>query len=48
MAPPAASIGNAIYDAAGVRMRSTPMTPENILKEMSQKNHIQISKNLEK
>jgi CO/xanthine dehydrogenase Mo-binding subunit len=37
MAPPAAAIGNAIYDAIGVRMRSTPMTPENILKEIYQK-----------
>jgi len=37
MAPPAAVIGNAIYDAIGVRMYSTPMTPENILKEIKKK-----------
>jgi CO/xanthine dehydrogenase Mo-binding subunit len=37
MAPPAGAIGNAIYDAIGVRMHSTPMTPENILKEIRKK-----------
>jgi CO/xanthine dehydrogenase Mo-binding subunit len=30
MAPPAAVIGNAIYDALGVRMHRTPMRPEDI------------------
>jgi CO/xanthine dehydrogenase Mo-binding subunit len=37
MAPPAAAIGNAIYDAVGVRMLSTPMTPEKVLKEIKGK-----------
>jgi xanthine dehydrogenase molybdenum-binding subunit len=37
MAPPAGAIGNAIYDGIGVRMHSTPMTPESILKEIHQK-----------
>jgi CO/xanthine dehydrogenase Mo-binding subunit/aerobic-type carbon monoxide dehydrogenase small subunit (CoxS/CutS family) len=32
MGPPAAAVGNAIYDATGVRMHSTPITPESILK----------------
>ena len=31
MAPPAAAIANAIFDAVGVRMHRTPMTPENIV-----------------
>jgi len=39
IAPPAAAIGNAINDAIGVRMHSTPMTPENILKEIKQKRY---------
>ena len=30
MAPPAAAIGNAIYDAIGIRMHKTPMTPERV------------------
>jgi CO/xanthine dehydrogenase Mo-binding subunit len=34
MAPPAAVIGNAIYDAVGVRMRHTPMLPEDIYREI--------------
>ena len=29
-----AAIGNAIYNACGIRMRETPMTPEAILKEI--------------
>jgi xanthine dehydrogenase molybdenum-binding subunit len=37
MGPPAAAVGNAVYDAIGVRMHSTPMTPENIFKEISEK-----------
>jgi CO/xanthine dehydrogenase Mo-binding subunit len=37
MGPPAAAIGNAIYDAIGVRMHSTPMTPESILREIVKK-----------
>jgi CO/xanthine dehydrogenase Mo-binding subunit len=39
MGPPAAVIGNAINDAIGVRMHSTPMTPENVLKEINQKKY---------
>jgi xanthine dehydrogenase molybdenum-binding subunit len=34
MGPPAAAVGNAIYDAIGVRMHYTPMTPEGIFSEM--------------
>jgi CO/xanthine dehydrogenase Mo-binding subunit len=37
MAPPAAVIANAICDAVGVRMHSTPMTPENVFGEISRK-----------
>ncbi|MGQ9646522.1 MAG: molybdopterin-dependent oxidoreductase [Thermodesulfobacteriota bacterium] len=37
MGPPAAVVGNAIYDAIGVRMHTTPMTPENIFKEIGQR-----------
>jgi xanthine dehydrogenase molybdenum-binding subunit len=37
MGPPAAVIGNAICDATGVRMHATPMTPENIFKEITRK-----------
>lgn len=37
MGPPAAAIANAIYDAIGVRMHSTPMTPESILREIVKK-----------
>jgi CO/xanthine dehydrogenase Mo-binding subunit len=37
MGPPAAAIGNAIYDAAGIRMRSTPMTPEKIKAELERR-----------
>ena len=32
--PPMAAIANAIYDAVGVRMRSLPMSPGNILNTM--------------
>ncbi|MCJ7593494.1 MAG: molybdopterin-dependent oxidoreductase, partial [Desulfobacterales bacterium] len=35
MAPPAAVIGNAIYDALGLKMQSTPMTPEEVFREIS-------------
>jgi CO/xanthine dehydrogenase Mo-binding subunit len=31
---PAPAIGNAIYDAIGVRIRSTPFTPEKILRAL--------------
>ena len=34
MAPPAAVIGNAIYDAIGVRMHHTPMRPEDVYREI--------------
>jgi xanthine dehydrogenase molybdenum-binding subunit len=35
--PPAAVVGNAIYDAIGIRMLSTPMIPEDICKEIMKK-----------
>ena len=38
MAPPAAAIANAIYDALGVRMRRTPMKPENLFQAILKKN----------
>lgn len=34
MALTAAALGNAIYDAIGVRMNKTPMTPEDVFKEI--------------
>jgi putative selenate reductase molybdopterin-binding subunit len=34
MAPPAAVIGNAIYDALGVRLHHTPMRPEDVYWEL--------------
>lgn len=34
MAPPAGAIGNAIYNALGVRVRSTPMMPEVIFRKI--------------
>lgn len=37
IAPPAAAVGNAVCDATGVRMHSTPMTPENVFKEINEK-----------
>lgn len=40
MGPPAGAIGNAIYDAIGVRMHSTPMTPEKIVDEISKQRKI--------
>lgn len=35
ISPPIAAIANAIYDAAGVRMRSLPMNPSNVFKAIS-------------
>ncbi len=35
--PTAAAIANAIYDAAGIRLRELPMTPERILKALKEK-----------
>ena len=32
--PPVAAIANAIYDAVGIRMRQTPMSPGNILEAL--------------
>jgi len=37
MAPPAAVIGNAIFDATGIRMRHTPMTPESVFGQISKR-----------
>jgi CO/xanthine dehydrogenase Mo-binding subunit len=34
MAPPPAVVANAVYDALGVRMASTPMRPEDIYREI--------------
>ena len=34
LAPTAAAIGNAVYDAIGVRIKELPLEPENILKEL--------------
>ena len=34
LGPAAPAFGNAIYDAIGVRMHRTPMTPESIFKEI--------------
>ena len=39
IAPSAAVIGNAVCDATGVRMHSTPMIPENVFKEINQKKY---------
>ena len=35
IAPPAAALANAIFDAIGVRMNKTPMTPEKLAGEIS-------------
>lgn len=37
MIPTAAAIANAVYDAIGVRITKTPMTPEKILKALEEK-----------
>ncbi len=37
LAPVAGAIGNAIYDAVGVRIRSLPLTPEKILNALEEK-----------
>ncbi len=37
MVPTAAAIANAIYHAAGIRMRSLPITPEKVLKALAEK-----------
>jgi CO/xanthine dehydrogenase Mo-binding subunit len=37
MTPTAACIANAIYDAAGVRIRELPITPEKVLKALKEK-----------
>jgi CO/xanthine dehydrogenase Mo-binding subunit len=36
-APTAAAIGNAIYDAVGIRIKSLPITPEKILQGLREK-----------
>jgi len=35
--PVAAAIGNAVYDAVGVRIRDLPITPEKVLKALKEK-----------
>jgi xanthine dehydrogenase YagR molybdenum-binding subunit len=35
--PTAGAIGNAIYNAIGVRIKSTPMTPDKILNALAKK-----------
>jgi xanthine dehydrogenase molybdenum-binding subunit len=37
--PTAAAIANAIYDAVGIRMTQTPMTPERVLKALDERNN---------
>jgi len=37
LAPTAAAIGNAVYDAIGVRIKDLPITPEKILKALKEK-----------
>ncbi len=37
LAPIIPAIGNAIYDAIGVRLHEVPMTPERVLKAIEQK-----------
>ena len=37
LVPTAAAIGNAIYDAIGVRIRDLPITPEKVLKALKEK-----------
>jgi CO/xanthine dehydrogenase Mo-binding subunit len=36
--PVAPAIGNAIYNAIGVRIRDLPITPEKILKQLNDRN----------
>jgi CO/xanthine dehydrogenase Mo-binding subunit len=37
LAPTAPAIGNAVYDAIGVRIKDLPITPEKILKALKEK-----------
>ena len=37
MDPTAAAIGNAIFDAVGVRVKTLPITPEKVLKALKEK-----------
>jgi CO/xanthine dehydrogenase Mo-binding subunit len=37
--PPAAAIANALYDAAGIRMNTLPMTPAKILDKLNSVTH---------
>ena len=41
--PTAAAIGNAVYNATGVRVRQTPMTPAAVLAALAQKDQSQQS-----
>ena len=36
IAPPLAALANAIYDAAGIRMRSLPMNPAAVAKALEE------------
>ncbi len=36
--PAAAAIGNAIWDAVGVRLRELPITPDRVLRALGEKN----------
>jgi len=38
LVPTAPALGNAIYDAVGVRIRDLPITPEKILAALREKN----------
>jgi CO/xanthine dehydrogenase Mo-binding subunit len=40
LVPTAAAIGNAIYDAVGVRIKSLPITPDKILAALEEKDSI--------
>lgn len=42
--PTAAAIANAVYDAIGVRIKSLPMTPEDVLKAIEEKKATAISR----
>jgi CO/xanthine dehydrogenase Mo-binding subunit len=35
--PPAAAVGNAVFDATGVRMRRLPMTPDRVSEELDRR-----------
>jgi xanthine dehydrogenase molybdenum-binding subunit len=39
--PTAPAIANAVFDAVGVRIRDLPITPEKIIRELEEADHIQ-------